>query len=308
MQNARYGVMFVLVACGGTDVGDFAYGGGQPGALLAEGGEIRHEHTTLLGTPQTWLAVYRYTGPGAEVNAPFPAPADGGKGVFGNCVDERVAANQTWPFKPITGATYVDLPKVEVTGPGITGVLNVIKTDPPNKSGNSTLRAYDFTYGGGAPGDPDGFNAGMTTPEMSTPGGLYTVDIGIGEPMDFVVPEAYTTPLGVGGAATVNIPAAQDLTLTWDAPANDFGESGVEHNLNTHFNFTFFADPTVGQALFICFPTEEGTQVIPKAVIDALPSDGLIVHSNMTHFMEAREGRRFDLVGIYCNISLYHKQ
>lgn len=45
----------------------------------------------------------------------------------------------------------------------------------------------------------------------------------------------------------------------------------------------------------------------------SLPAGGLIVNSNMTHYLEAREAaageqRRFDLVGIYCNISLYSKQ
>ncbi|MBS1123430.1 MAG: hypothetical protein H6Q90_5658, partial [Deltaproteobacteria bacterium] len=44
-----------------------------------------------------------------------------------------------------------------------------------------------------------------------------------------------------------------------------------------------------------------------------LPAGGLIVNSNMTHYMESREAapgeqRRFDLVGIYCNISQYTKQ
>jgi len=315
MRSTQFGLVSILavIGCGGgTNVADFSYGGAHPGALLAEGGEIRYEHTTLLGNPQSWIAAYQYTGPSVSDNAPFPAPADGGTGEFGNCVDER--ASVTWPFTAITGATYLDFPKVAVTGPGITGVLNVIKTDPPYQVGNSTFRHHDFVYGGGAPGDVNGFNAGMTTPEMSTPGGQYTVDIGKGSPMILEMPEAFTTPLGIGGSATVMIPAGQELVLEWTPPANDFGASGKEHTAKTHFNFTFFADPSAANApQFICFPDAEGHQVIPKAVIDALPAGGLIVNSNMTHYLEAREAaageqRRFDLVGIYCNISLYSKQ
>ena len=316
-----------VVACSdSTNVKQFQYGGGQPGAALAEGGEIRHERVNLLGMPpQTWLMVYQYSGPALSATAPFPAPDP--KSMFGQCVDERM--DQTWPFSPITGATFLTLPKVEVTGPGITGTLNVIETNPPNMVGNSTFRHYGFTYGGGAPGDPAGFNASMTTADMSTPGMDYTLDIGKAgckdagctapaatvTPMTYHMPDAYTTPLGVGGGATVMIPNGQDLTFTWTAPANDFGSDGKTHTAKTHFNFTFFADPNnpTNPPQFICFPDVDGHQVIPAAVISALPAGGLIVNADLSHYMEAREAnpgemRRFDLVSIYCNISLYQKQ
>src|SRR5687767_3137857 len=118
-------LLLAAAACDdGTDISVFEYGGDQPGAGLAEGGEIRHERVNLLGMPaQTWLHVYQYTGPAAATNAPFPAPADGGNGQFGNCVDQRVPGTSTWPFRPITGATYLDLATVTVAGPGITGTL-----------------------------------------------------------------------------------------------------------------------------------------------------------------------------------------
>jgi hypothetical protein len=313
------GLGLVLLAAGascddGTDISEFSYGASQPGAKLAEGGEIRHENVRILGMPiQTWVHVYQYTAPTSVPTAPFAAPADGGKGQFGNCVDER-SGSPTWPFTPITGATYLDLPKVALSGPGITGSLNVVKTNPPNKAGNSTFRKYDFTYGGGAPGDIAGFNASMTTAAMSTPGGDYTLDIGKGEPMTYHMPEAYTAPLGIGGAAMVMIPAGKELEYSWTTPANDFGASGFEHTRKTYFNFTFFADPTsTNPPQFICFPDRDGHQIIPKAVIDALPAEGLIVNANLGHYMEAREAapgeqRRFDLVTIFCNISAYKKQ
>jgi hypothetical protein len=317
-MSARLSLGFVLLAASacddGTDISKFSYGASQPGISLPEGGEIRHENVRILGMPeQTWVMVYQYTAPASVPTAPFAAPAEGGKGIYGNCVDER-NGSPTWPFTPITGATYLDLPKVALSGPGITTALNIIKNNPINTVGNSTFRKYDFTYGGGGPGDATGFNAKMTTAEMSKPGGDYTIDIGKGAPMQYHMPEPYTAPLGIGGAAMVTIPAGQDLEFSWTAPANDFGSSGSEHTKKTYFNFTFFADPTAANPpQFICFPDVDGHQVVPKAVIDALPAGGLIVNANLSHYMEAREAapgemRRFDLVSIFCNISQYKKQ
>lgn len=317
-MSARWTLGFVLLAVAacddGTDISQFTYGGKQPGSGLAEGGEIRHENVRILGMPeQTWVMVYQYTTPSTEPTAPFPEPAEGGKGLYGNCVDER-NGSPTWPFTPIRNARYLDLPKVALSGPGITGALNIAKTNPPNKAGNSTFRAYDFTYGGGAPGDMMGFNASKTTAAMSTPGGEYTLDIGKGEPMTYFMPTSYKAPLGIGGADKVMITAGQDLEFSWDAPENDKGKSGFEHTKKTYFNFTFFADPTsTNPPQFICFPDVDGHQVVPKAVIDALPAEGLIVNANLGHYLEARETengeiRRFDLVSIFCNISAYKKQ
>src|SRR5215468_1327384 len=119
------------IACtNSTDISMFVYGGGQPGQGLAEGGEIRHENVRFLGQPvQTWIQVYQYNGPPASMNAPF---ADASTGPFAPwCVDERNTA-PTWPFHAITGATYLTLPQVKLIGPGITGALDIVKTNPPN--------------------------------------------------------------------------------------------------------------------------------------------------------------------------------
>ncbi len=316
MISQKFALVLTVAALGcggGTDISKFNYGGDQPGVDLPEGGEIRHENVRILGMPeQTWAMVYQYKGPSFAQNAPFAEPADGGKGIYGNCVDER-NGSPTWPFTAITGATYINLPKVSLTGPGIATSLDIVKTDPPNTVGNSNFRKFDFTYGGGAPGDQAGFNASQTTAAMSTQGGHYTLDIGEGTPMDYYMPEAYTAPLGIGGAADVIIPRGAPLEYSWTTPHNDKGASGFEHTKKTYFNLTFFADPTsANPPQFMCFPDTEGHQIIPQAVIDALPDGGLIVNANLSHYMEARtvdgEQRRFDLVSIYCNISLYKKQ
>jgi hypothetical protein len=315
-------LVFSTVACGGTDVSQIDYGGGHPGAALPEGGEIRHENVRILGQPeQTWIMVYQYTAPSSTPTAPFAVPEMDGHGPFGMCVDERPGA-PTWPLKPITDATYLDFPFApKLSGPGITGTLNIIKTDPPNMVGNSTFRHYDFTYGGGAPGDPPGGFNGTLTAAMSTPGGDYTVDIGKKDqtgqvtPMQYHMPDKYVAPLGIGGAAPVVFPKGQDLVLSWAAPPNNFGDDGKTHTKQTYFNFTFFADPTnmTNPAQFICFTDGEGHATIPAAVVDALVPSGLIVNANLGHWMDAREAapgemRRFDLVTIFCNISSYTRQ
>jgi|GEM_PF-5914083 len=309
-----FALLLTLTACtDSVSVLDFPYGVGQPGTGLAEGGEIRHENVRILGNEQTWVMVYQYTAPSTVKTAPFAKPADGGKGQWGNCVDERNGA-PTWPFTAITGAKYLTLSSVKLAGPGITGSLDIVETNPPNKVGNSTFRAYDFTYGGGAPGDVKGFNASKTTTAMAQPGGDYTIDIGKGLPMQYHMPAAYQAPLGIGGAAMVKIPKNQELSFTWTAPPNDKGASGNEHLKATYFNFTLFADPTsANPPQFICFPDVDGHQVIPAAVINAIPDTGLIVNADLSHYLEKREAdpgeqRRFDLVSIYCNISAYSKQ
>jgi hypothetical protein len=318
-----------ISGCSDEVSASLVYGSGHPGAALPEGGEIRHENVRFLGQPvQTWLMVYQYTAASSVTTAPFAAPADEGKGQFGNCVDER-SGSPTWPFHAITGATYLDPPKVQISGPGFTGTVDIPKSSPPNTVGNSTFRAYGFTYGGGAPDPmgtkPLGYNATLSA-ATATPGGNYTLDIGrkgrdaAGAVVDdtkmtYHMPEAYVAPLGIGGAATVMIPAGKDLEYSWTTPANPKGDKGDEHLRETYFNFTFFADPTstTNPPQFICFPDKDGHQVVPKAVIDALPPAGLIVNANLSHYMEARETtggevRRFDLVTIFCNISAYQKQ
>ena len=320
--------MRILRACGllvlataacsdSTDISKFVYGGGQPGAMLAEGGEVRHENVRILGMPvQTWLMVYQYTAPSTVPTAPFADATNAamnGNGMFGNCVDER-SGSPTWPFHPITGATYLSLASVKISGPGFATPTAVpLTADAANRVGNSTFRKYDLTYGGGTPGAPPaGFN-GTLTAAQSQPDSDYMIDIGQG-PLTYHMPAAFTAPLGIGGAAVVKIPAGKDLEYSWTAPANDMGANGTTHNTHTYFNFTFFADPTAANPpQFICFPDKDGHQLVPKAVIDLLPPAGLIVNADLSHYMAAQtaasgEKRRFDLVTIYCNISMYSKQ
>lgn len=315
-KRITVGLFMLLVAsCSDErDVVTLDYGGGHPGFALAEGGEIRHENVRMHGMPeQTWIHVYQFTGPSVQDNAPFAVPPDNGQGLHGSCIDQRTS--QTWPFRPISGATYLELPKVEITGPGIVGALTLPEAEPPSTVGNSTFRTYELTYGGGAPGNPpSGFN-GTLSAEESMPGGEYTLDIGRSEPMTYRIPQSYAAPLGIGGADTIMIASGEDLAFSWVAPPNELGESNswgmLEHTRNTYINFTLFVAPTVEPfaVQFICFPDADGHQTVPASVIDVLPKKGLVIHANMNHYMYYAnapiEPRRFDLVSTYLNISRY---
>lgn len=312
MRRFRAFALVLAASCGEEPYvcTDCWVGGGQPGEALAEGGEIRHEHVRMHGQPaQTWIQLYQYKGPSASDNAPMPVPADGGKRPLGTCVDERDPATASWPYRPILGESYLELPKAELTGTGIAGALAIEKTTPPNQIGNSTFRTHDATYGGGTGGG--GFN-GTLTAEQSTPGGRYTLDIGISVPMEYYIPDDYTPPRGIGGADAVTIVGGKALELEWTAPVNDMGESGKERTRKTYYSYVLFADPSAAfPPQFLCFPETPGHLTVPAAVIDALPPTGLIVHAHITHYMEARdaggEHRRFDLVGGVLHVSDYVK-
>jgi len=335
----RLGFALMLMAgCTSSEsLSDFHYSSGNqnPGANLPEGGEIRHENVRLLGNQEDWLAVYQYAGTGAS-SAPLAdidtiLEGGSGNGQWGPCIDERTThsptgnttGGNTWPFQPITNATYEHFPSVPtLTGTGISGSLPIVEMNPPNTVGNSTLRTYDFTYGGGAPGSnfASTFNGGLTTEEAAG-SGVYTLDMGEGDAITYTFVASFTAPLGIGGSANVNVPAGQDLVATWDAPANVFG-TGNEHVQNTYFNFMLFVDPTVPTAEFMCFMdlSKPGTLTIPAAVISAIQSEnggsGLIVDANLTHQMLSetnpadpnKQARRFDIVTIWCNISTFSIQ
>lgn len=291
-------------SCGGFEVSRSH----QPGEALAEGGELRHERVRISGSSvQTWLQAYQYKGRSPSANAPFPSGSV--TSTFHGCVDERDPASATWPFKPIIGATYLELPIVEISGPGIDGALTVAKTEPPNTIGNTTFRAYDFTYGGGAADARTGFNATLT-PAMSLPGGEYAADIGDGDPMSYYLPTDYDAPLGIGSADAIVIPADGDLVLAWDAPPNHLGTTNPWVR-DYHYSYVLFADPAAEffPPQFMCFADAPGHIVIPEDVIGALPPTGIIMHGSTTLYMEARDAdgemRRFDLVGSILNISNY---
>ncbi|MBS1118826.1 MAG: hypothetical protein H6Q90_1054 [Deltaproteobacteria bacterium] len=281
--------------------------GGQPGGSLPEGGEIRHEHVQRLGLPEeTWLVAYQFESADLA-SAEFPAPAEGGRGAWGNCVDERTTP--TWPFAPLANVTFVPLTTRSLSGPGITGALTLPEHGTQDMVVSSTFRALNGATYGGRPTDV------ALTAAMSTPDADYAFDLGEDSPVTYHLPAAYTAPLGIGGAATVAITDHQDLELAWTPPPNDFGVDGHSHTKRTHFNYTLFVDTTTtpNRPLFLCFPETDGHQVIPALVIEALPATGQIVHANLTHYMEARQPigpyakRRFDLAGTYTNISAYEK-
>jgi hypothetical protein len=357
---ARDGIGLGLLFAAGLGAGctssaslnSFEYGGSggsQPGSALPEGGEIRHENVRLLGSQEEWLMVYQFTAPttctGCDTSAalaPINAILQGGsntlKPEYGPCIDERSTGTPTgnvaggepsWPFSAIgSAATYETFPSgPTLTGTGISGTLDVTENNPPNTVGNSTLRSYGFTYGGGffaGSNYATTFN-GMLSPGDATAGGVYTLDVGETggsdtSPLTYTFASEFTAPLGIGGSANVSIPNSE-LTVTWDAPTNVYGPND-EHVQNTYFNFMLFVDTSIPTAEFICFTalTKPGTLTVPAAVISQVAMEnggsGLIVDADLTHQMDALENpadtnhqlRRFDIVTIWCNISTFSIQ
>jgi hypothetical protein len=305
-------VLTQLAACDdGDGICDFSLGGEdcngppiQPGPSLPEGGEIRHESVRMFGQPdQAWIEVYQYAGTSPAANAPLPGPIAGSQ--YGTCVDERDPASATWPYKPIVGATYLELPIARITGTGILTELDLATTAPTSQVGNLTFRAQGLAYGGGAAGDPPGGFNGTLPAAAATPGGTYAIDIGQGA-MTYYMPTGYVAPLGIGGADTIAIADDTDLEMSWTPPELDNGD-------NRQFDYTFFADPSQPFApQFICFPDVAGHLVVPASVTDELPDTGWIVHARITHRMESADAsgemRRFDLVAAFENVSRYAKQ
>ncbi len=271
----------------------------QPGFYLREGGELRHEHVQWSGMPEkTFVLAYQLAANTHVQTAPYPTPAEGGLGLFGTCTDER--QKQTWPFTPLD-TTFLAL-AVSVNGPGLAGAL---PQNPPDVISLSTFRQLGaVSYGG----DP-------LPAEASTLDADYTLDIGDGDPVIYHIPAAYTPPLGIGVVDSVMIRDREDLELTWPALPQDYGPNGDEITRFTHFNYTLFIDPSnaASSAQFLCFPDVDGHLLIPSAVIERLPTTGLIVNANFSQLIPAKtnsvgETNRFDVVSTNSHISLFQKQ
>jgi hypothetical protein len=302
-------------SCTSNDSG-FEYGRSHPGVDLPEGGGVYHDNIRGLGQPaQALVTVYQYTAPTTVDSAPFAWPllpasfeaSPNTQPAWGNCVDERGA--QTWPYSALDGVSFYMLSQVALTGPGITGTLDLPDGSPGGDFGRDAAVAY---------GTPTLGNGFAPTIAMATPDADYTLDIGEGDAMTYHMPAAYVPPLGIGGADTVAIAAGHDLEMTWTAPPNDKGPDGTVHGHDTYFNFTLFVDPTAThETQFICFDDVDGHQLIPAAVLAQLPATGLIIQADYSHYMEARSpadgrsasgngsDRRFDLYSSYTSYSSY---
>src|SRR4051812_45464112 len=103
------GITFVtLVGCG-TDISNFAYGKGNPGADLPEGGDIRIERVFLAdgmhqenpdGTGgMTWLQVYQWTSTNPATTKKLPPS--------GVCTDLRTG--EYWPVSKLDDPSITDI-------------------------------------------------------------------------------------------------------------------------------------------------------------------------------------------------------
>lgn len=288
----------VLVACGEEQsIEDFeGYGSGQPGTALEEGGEALLERIKLniggeLVAQYSTFHAYQYT-PASTATLP---PA-------GVC--SRIDAGTVWPTNltdgahvdwgasiRLTSASGLDLevPK-QVAADGATLIDN-----RPNYN-----RAHPFLYGG-----PGWQEEAMAFDDV-VPGETYAVEIG-DQSFDIVFPPEHTSPYGIGTSATpVEVPTSGDWEVTWDAVGQ---VEGATHSRAHHFTFLAFAriDDSGPIGMYLCPAAEDGSVTVPADVIATLPDSGIIQHGRLTHYMEAVDGRRFDLVAIDCTIGAFAK-
>jgi len=321
--------------CDGTDISKFNYGKGNPGANLPEGGDVRIERVFIAdgthnekedGTGgQTWLQVYRWKSDDLKTTKALPPE--------GQCTDLRTG--EFWPNSKLDAPSIKDIDlgdSVKLTSAGVTTTLPKCTTatnvDP--KTGATSLcnttstppRALATMYGGLSAGTPQGAFLGGIAADTVKANADFTVE-GIkaddGSALTVHIPGTYKTPLGIGAKSDIVVAANADLDLKWTPPADE--STGTDHTPKTHFGRLFVLDTNPsnnGYPLsWVCVPKTDpdtgeeidGEIVVPANVVNQWPkTGGLLVHAELTHYMQAVEGRRIDLVGIWCHVSPFSVQ
>lgn len=325
-----------LVGCSSsTDIANFKYGKGNPGVDLLEGGDVRIERVFLAdgihnempdGTGgMTWLQVYQWTSTDASTTKALPPE--------GTCTDLRTG--QFWPNSKLDAPSITDIDvgtvsltnaRGTVTLPKCTTATNLDKSGvaSPCQTTSTPPRALGLMYGGLSAGSPQGaFLAGVPADTVQA-GDDFTVNLGgkkadNGDELKVHIPKSYKTPLNIGSDPDVKVTGGQDLQLTWTPP--DEASTGTDHTPLTHFGRLFVLDTTPannGYPLsWVCVPKTDpatgeeidGSITVPASVVNQWPkTGGLLVHAELTHYMEAVGGRRLDLVGIWCHVSPFSVQ
>lgn len=322
--------------CTGTDVSTFSYGKGNPGANLPEGGDVRIERVFIADGMHnekpdgsggvTWLQVYQWKSNDIKTTKALPPE--------GQCTELRTG--NYWPNSKLDdpSITGVDLgATVKITGPkGVTELPKCTTATNVDTMGLTSMcsttstppRALGLMYGGLSAGSPQGAFLNGIAADTVQAGATYTVDLGgkktdSGGDIKVHIPGTYKTPLGIGSNEMITVAANKDLVLTWDPPADE--STGMDHTPTTHFGRLFVLDTTAsnnGYPLsWVCVPKTDpatgleidGEITVPASVVNKWPTTGgLLVHAELTHYMEAVDGRRLDLVGIWCHVSPFKVQ
>jgi len=332
-KSAVAGVAFgALAACGSsTDVSNFSYGKGNPGANLPEGGDVRIERVYLAdgmhneqadgSGGMTWLQVYQWKSTDDKKTTKKLPPE-------GTCTDLRTG--EYWPNSKLDDPSITDIDlgaTVKLTSargttelPKCTYDTNVDKLGAKSMCNTTSTppRALNLMYGGLSAGAPQGDFLNKIPANTVQAGDDFKVDIGkkadSGADLMVHIPAYYKTPLGIGSKEVV-VTKNADLELTWTPP--DEESTGTEHTPYTHFGRFFVLDTNAssnnGYPLsWVCVPKTDpktgeeidGSITVPASVVNQWPATGgLLVHAELTHYMEAVGGRRLDLVGIWCHVS-----
>lgn len=329
-----------LAACGSSsDIENFSYGVGNPGADLPEGGDVRIERVYLAdgmhnegangAGGMTWLQVYRWKSTNDKLTTKKLPP--------NGCTDLRTG--EFWPNSKLDNPAITDVDmgaSIKLTGPaGVTELPKCTTETNKDATGATSMcnttstppRALNLMYGGLSAGSPQGSFLGSTVPAETVQAGAdYKVDIGVkaddGSDLSVHIPKYYKTPLGIGSEENVKVAANADLELNWTPPEDEDAAGSTEHTPKTHFGRLFVLDTNAssnnGYPLsWVCTPEVDaktgkeidGHITVPASIVNQWPATGgLLVHAELTHYMQAVEGRRLDLVGIWCHVSPFTKE
>lgn len=305
MMTMGCAAMLCSFGCGEDEADlEFVYGKGQPGAGLAEGGEVRFERVkvpTAVAPGGAIVLAQTYFIEAATGDFPLPA--------LGKCnkVWDPVNANRMWPQGLLTAKTYTDV------GPTVTlnnGSKN-IAFNRFTKTGTNTLpenvpseRKHDILYAG--PGQtntisPDDLQYG-TTYQITYENAVKLHNASVFLPRDYTI----TSPKV--GSEMVTFTKGMDAVFEFEslAPSADV----VEHSPDRAFPFVILieAGPNgLTHFTHVCLAAagDGGRMVVPASVLDEASPNGVVLHGQLSHVLDEFKGRRFDILGVSCNLSPY---
>jgi hypothetical protein len=290
------------IGCGGDDTdASFIYGNKQEGLGKPEGGELRFERVkvpTFIAPGGAITLVQSYFVESATGDFPLPE--------LGKCNQVAMPDGTPimWPMGRLQNKVYTDVgPSITLNNGSKTITLNRFTgTEAMPLSENvPSSRKHQILYAGPMQTNmisPDDL-VYDTTYEMSYENATKLHHGKVYLPRDYAI---RSHPVGT---ATVSLTKGQDAVFEYDSLAP--GVDVVEHDPNRAFPFVIIIDPSKPTFTHVCLAgtTETGKITVPAATLDEAAPKGLILHGQLSHYLDEFKGRRFDILGVSCNLSPY---
>lgn len=268
------------------------YGCEHPGKGLAEGGEIRFERVKTPGGPIVLAQAYFLeTGEGT-----FPLPE------LGKCNKVSTEGVGThWPVANMTGKRYVDVGPSITLSNGSQSLTFDRFADPAMVENVPSNRRHDILYAG--PKQTATFDPNLlvydTTYEVTYDSAEKLTRPKVYLPRDYVIRSPNV------GTGTVTFTQGNDAVFEYEslAPTADV----LDHDPERAFPFIIFfsGSPAVFTHVCLAGHDDRGVFTVPANVIAELGGKGVVLHGHLSHYFDVFKGRRFDLLGVSCNLSPY---